>query len=114
MATKKTIVGSILIKELIAIRTDTLWRMLSCLQQGLLPGINEEGATGKLDNKGAIFIPGGLIFQDVDEKQISYEPLVALNEAGFLRKVVQLSSVRYPGNFSGDFSGNLFRLFITR
>jgi hypothetical protein len=50
MATKKAILGSVLIKELIAIRTDTLWRMLSCLQQGQLPGVNEEGATGKLDN----------------------------------------------------------------
>ena len=56
MRAKKEIIGSILFKELIAIRTDTLWRMLSCDKQGLLPGINEEGATGKLDNKGAIFI----------------------------------------------------------
>jgi len=30
--------------------------MLSYLQQGQLPGVNEEGATGKLENKGAIFI----------------------------------------------------------
>jgi hypothetical protein len=43
-------------------------RMLSLLQRDQLPGINEEGATGKLDNKGAIFVPGGLIYQDVDEK----------------------------------------------
>jgi hypothetical protein len=40
-----------------------------------------------LDNKGAIFIPGGLIYQDVDDKQISYEPLGSLNEAVFRQKI---------------------------
>ena len=87
MPSKKEILGSVLLKELIAIRTDTLWRMLSCLRQGQLPGISEEGATGKLDNKGAIFIPGGLIYQDVDEKQISYEPMGSLDEAVFREKI---------------------------
>jgi hypothetical protein len=38
-----------------------------------MPESNEEGATGKYDNKGAIFIPGGLIYQDVDEKPIHYQ-----------------------------------------
>jgi hypothetical protein len=84
---KKAILDNILLRELIAIRTDTLWRMLSYLRQGQLPGINEEGATGKLDNKGAIFIPGGLIYQDVDERQISYEPWDKLDEAGFREKI---------------------------
>ena len=87
MPPKKEILGNVLLKELIAIRTDTLWRMLSLLQQDQLPGPNEEGATGKLDNKGAIFIPGGLIYQDVDEKQISYEPLESLNETVFREKI---------------------------
>jgi hypothetical protein len=84
---RKTVLASVLLKELIAIRTDTLWRMLAYLQKGQLPDINEEGATGKLDNKGAIFIPGGLIYQDVDEKPISYQPLEHLNEATFREKV---------------------------
>jgi hypothetical protein len=61
--------------------------MLDYLEKGQLPGINEEGATGKLDNKGAIFIPGGLIYQDVDENQIAYAPLGVLNEARFREKV---------------------------
>ena len=87
MPPKKEILGSVLLKELIAIRTDTLWRMLSFLQQDQLPGITEEGATGKLDNKGAIFIPGGLIYQDVDENQISYDPLGSLNELVFREKI---------------------------
>lgn len=87
MPSKKAIIGSALLQELIAIRADTLWRMLSCLQKGQLPGINEEGATGKLDNKGAIFIPGGLIYEDVDENQIAYEPLNPMNEACFREKI---------------------------
>lgn len=87
MRAKKEIVGSILLKELIAIRTDTLWRMLSCDKQGQLPGINEEGATGKLDNKGAIFIPGGLIHQDVDDKEIAYSPLASMDETVFREKI---------------------------
>jgi hypothetical protein len=87
LLTKKDIIGSILLKELIAIRADTLWRMLFCLRQKQWPGVNEEGATGKLDNKGAIFIPGGLVYQDVDEKQITYERSRALNETIFRDKV---------------------------
>lgn len=87
MHSKKDILGSVLLKELIAIRTDTLWRMLFCLRQDQWPGVNEEGATGKLDNKGAIFIPGGLIYQDVDEKQIAYQPLPELTEAVFRDKI---------------------------
>jgi hypothetical protein len=93
MSSKKAILESVLLKELIAIRTDTLWRMLFLFQQGQLPNINEEGATDKLDNKGAIFIPGGLIYQDVDEKQISYEPFGTLNEASFREKI--RASMRY-------------------
>lgn len=87
MPQKKDILGSVLVKELIAIRTDTLWRMLSSLKQGHLPEINEEGATGKLDNKGAIFIPGGLIYQDVDENEISYEPMPSPDEMRFREKI---------------------------
>jgi hypothetical protein len=83
---KNEIIGSVLLKELIAIRTDSLWRMLALLRIGQLPGVNQEGATGMLDNKGGIFIPGGLIYQDVDEKEIDYDPL-ALNEKIFRKQI---------------------------
>ncbi|BBO78208.1 hypothetical protein DSCW_56250 [Desulfosarcina widdelii] len=87
MPPKKEIISTILFKELIAIRTDSLWRMLFCLQQGQLPEKLEEGATGKLDNKGAIFIPGGLIYQDVDEREITYRPLASFDETRFREKI---------------------------
>ncbi len=86
MPPKSEIIGNVLLKELIAIRTDTLWRMLALHKKKQLPEVNEEGATGKLDNKGAIFIPGGLIYQDVDEKEIEYRSQ-ELNEDLFRRKI---------------------------
>ena len=117
MPLKKAILGNVLLKEIIAIRTDTLWRMLFYLQQGQLPGINEEGATGKLDNKGAIFIPGGLIYQDVDEKKISYETLGALDEASFRNKIGESmhydnATLMFPDGLAN--SVNLDSGFFTR
>jgi hypothetical protein len=117
MTSKKTILGSVLLRELIAIRTDTLWRMLSYLQQGQLPGVNEEGATGKLDNKGAIFIPGGLIYQDVDENQISYEPWSTPSEASFRQRIrtsmhYDNATLLYPDGVA--YSINLDSGFFTR
>jgi len=88
MITKKTILASELIREIIAIRVDTLWKMLGHEKAGFLPESNEEGATGKFDNKGAIFIPGGLIYQDVDEKTIHYERYGAI-EAGEFRSRIR-------------------------
>ncbi|MDW7773339.1 MAG: hypothetical protein SCH71_10655 [Desulfobulbaceae bacterium] len=73
MISKKNLLSSELIREIIAIRVDTLWKMLGQQKAGFMPESDEEGATGKYDNKGAIFIPGGLIYQDVDEKSIVYE-----------------------------------------
>jgi hypothetical protein len=83
MSLKKEIIDNVLMRELIAIRTDTLWRMLSLLNRGQLPGVNEEGATGKLDNKGGIFIPGGLIYQDVDDREVTYDAIESFNEIEF-------------------------------
>jgi len=52
-----------------------------------MPGVTEEGATGKFDNKGAIFIPGGLIYQDVDEKLIRYENYGNISAHAFRGKI---------------------------
>jgi len=117
MPSKKEILGNALLKELVKIRTDTLWRMLSLEHHDELPGIKEEGATGKLDNKGAIFIPGGLIYQDVDEKEISYEPENSLDEALFREKIrasmqYDNATLLYPDGLAN--SVNLDSGFFTR
>ena len=81
----KSILGNTLMQEIAAIRLDTLWRMIGLVQRGFLPDIDEEGATGKFDNKGAIFIPGGLIPHDVDEKPIDYQRQSGWDGAAFRR-----------------------------
>jgi len=73
MSTKKAIIDNALFKQIVAIRTDSLWNMIGRYAEGYLPGIYDEGASGKFDNKGAIFIPGGFIFADVDQQPISYD-----------------------------------------
>ncbi|BDD88506.1 hypothetical protein [Desulfofustis limnaeus] len=87
MIGKKDIVDNELIKEIITIRFDTLCRMLEHERMGFMPGVDDEGATGRFDNKGAIFIPGGLIYQDVDERFIRYEPYGPINGGEFRRKI---------------------------
>ena len=71
---KKGLIDSILIQELGAIRIDSGWSVISKNKETFPkieePHIDEEGATGHLDNKGAVFIPGGLILQDSDKKPI--------------------------------------------
>jgi hypothetical protein len=73
MLDKKAIIDNALMKEIISIRIDTLWKMIELKTKNRLPEIDEEGATGKFDNKGAIFIPGGLVYRDVDEQRVRYE-----------------------------------------
>lgn len=87
MISKKTLLSSELIREIIAIRVDTLWKMLGHQQAGFMPESTEEGATGKYDNKGAIFIPGGLIYQDVDEKTIQYDRYGKIGAQEFREKI---------------------------
>ncbi len=64
------ILDSILMKEIVSIRIDSMWKMIFLAQQGRQPGPMEEGATGVFDNKGALFVPGGLVFNDSDRKPI--------------------------------------------
>ncbi|THB75826.1 MAG: hypothetical protein D6B25_11000 [Desulfobulbaceae bacterium] len=87
MATKKSLIDNELMKEIITIRTDTLFRMLEQEKIGYFPGADEEGATGRYDNKGAIFIPGGLVYQDVDERFIRYESFGKLSGGEFRQKI---------------------------
>ena len=87
MITKKQIIDNELFKEIVSIRLDTLWRMLERSRLGFFPDIHEEGATGKFDNKGAIFIPGGLIYQDVDERFIKYEAYGSITAVEFRKKI---------------------------
>lgn len=94
MIKKKDIINNELLKEIISIRINTLWRMLALKSHGEgLPSPNDEGATGKYDNKGAIFIPGGLIYQDVDEKEIKYHKQSEFTPALF-RKLIR-SAMQY-------------------
>lgn len=95
MIRKKDIINNELLKEIISIRINTLWRMLSlkCHGEGM-PAPDEEGATGKFDNKGAIFIPGGLIYQDVDEKVIDYHKQSEELTSNSFRKQIR-SALRY-------------------
>ena len=76
-----------MIKEIITIRLHTLNKMLNHYEKGRMPGVNDEGATSKFDNKGAIFIPGGLIYQDVDEQFVRYESYGKISAHAFRDKI---------------------------
>jgi hypothetical protein len=82
-----SILANELMKEIISIRIDTLWKMIAQRMGNRLPEIDEEGATGKFDNKGAIFIPGGLVYQDADEQNIRYEASKGMSGSIFRRKI---------------------------
>ncbi len=70
MTSKRQLIGNELIKEIIRIRIDALAKMLELEAKDRLPKIYEEGATGDFDNKGAIFVPGGLVLEDSDRRPI--------------------------------------------
>lgn len=76
-----------LMRELMAIRIDTLWRMLSLAAEERLPGPDAEGATGQLDNKGALFVPGGLVFDDSDRKPIRRERTGPMTAQRFRQRI---------------------------
>ncbi len=99
MITQKKLLRNELMKEIISIRVDTLWKMLGQKKSGHFPNTIEEGATGKFDNKGAIFIPGGLIYQDVDEVPITYKAHGAVSAGAFRKKYARPCSMIMPRCF---------------
>lgn len=88
MASKKDLIGSELLREILRIRVDALGRMLELRKVGSLPRVHDEGATGKFDNKGAIFVPGGLVFEDSDRQPIRKERYTPLGRTAF-RKLIR-------------------------
>ena len=87
MITKKDLVGNELMKEIISIRFDTMWKMLALRKGGYFPKADEEGATGEFDNKGAIFVPGGFIFADSDRRAVEIEKLGQMDGPTFRNKI---------------------------
>jgi hypothetical protein len=87
MVTKKELIANELMSQIITIRIDTLWKMLNLKAKGRLPKVYDEGATGAFDNKGAIFIPGGLVYCDVDENPISYESYSKIDRKEFRKNI---------------------------
>ncbi len=62
---KKRILNSELVKEVMSIRVESFWKMLSESKKlGYMPLPDEEGATSRHDNEGAIFIPGGYVVKN--------------------------------------------------
>lgn len=88
MLNKRDLIGNELLREIIRIRVDALGRMLELQKVGRLPRVHEEGATGDFDNKGAIFLPGGLVFEDSDREPIRKDHYAQLTRTAF-RKVVR-------------------------
>lgn len=95
MATKKELLGSELMREIAAIRIDTMWNMLALKQAGRMPPIDAEKATGDLDDKGGMFMPAGLVLQDWEGKPIAPERYKDRTAATFHR------SIRHAMRFDG-------------
>jgi hypothetical protein len=95
MATKKELLGSELMRELVRIRIDTVWNMIALRQTGRFPPIDAEKATGHFDDKGALFLPGGIVFQDWEGNSIRKRPYKDLAPESFRRAV--RSAMRHDG-----------------
>ena len=124
MPDKKSIIDNALIKEIVSIRIDTLWKMIKQKIENRLPEIDEEGATGKFDNKGAIFIPGGIVYRDVDEQRVRYETFQKISELKFrniIRSIMRFdnATLLYPDglapsvNLDSGFSSRCARQMLT-
>ena len=82
-------------KEIIRIRIDSLWNMLALRQHGRLPAVDAEKATGNFDDKGALFMPGGYVFEDWEGNPIRKERYRDRSPEGF-RKTVR-RAMRHDG-----------------
>jgi hypothetical protein len=70
------------------IRVDSLGKLLELHERGQFPKVYEEGATGEFDNKGALFVPGGLVFEDSDRQPVRREKYASHAGSSF-RKLVR-------------------------
>jgi hypothetical protein len=95
MATKRELLGNELTKEIVRIRIDTLWSLIALRRTSRLPPLDAEKATGNFDDKGALFIPGGIVFQDWEEKPIRKRAYKDLSPESFRRAVRK--AMRYDG-----------------
>ncbi len=95
MASKRELLGNELMTEIVRIRIDTLWSMLALRRAGRFPATDTEKSTGLLDDKGALFMPGGFVFEDWEGNAIKRQRLRDRSATGF-RKAVR-EAMRYDG-----------------
>lgn len=95
MATKRELLGNELMREIVRIRIDTLWSMIALQRDGRLPPIYAEKATGDLDDKGGLFLPGGIVFLDWEENPVRKRALKDPGADGF-RKAIR-RAMQYDG-----------------
>lgn len=117
MATKKEILDNELMKEIISIRTEALWKMIYLRENGLMPGIYEEGATSENDNKGAMFIPGGFVLKDSDECEPNIEEYISKRPDDFrkyVRAAMQLDNAVLMYNDGMAIAVNLDNGFFSK
>ncbi|MBD3164790.1 hypothetical protein GF323_06335 [Candidatus Woesearchaeota archaeon] len=87
MVSKRHIVDNTLMRLLIGIKYDTFWKMVSS-RTSEIPSVGDEGATGKLDNKGAIFLPY-MVSWDSGGREINLIGWDTLSENEFCYKVTK-------------------------
>lgn len=95
MASKKDLLANELCKEIVRIRIDTLWNMIALKRGGRLPPVDAEKATGDFDDKGALFLPGGFVFRDWEDRPIKKRSYKDVTPEGF-RRIVR-KAMRYDG-----------------
>ena len=125
MVAIRDILRNELMNEIVSIRVDTLWKMFALKKDGRLPKVDEEGATGDFDNKGAMFVPGSLVFGDSDKKAIVKTPFKGTSVKEFrsaLRESMRLdnATLLYPdgiatgvnldNGFFAEVSGNIIEI----